>query len=81
MSESSGYRHPVIISCGSAFTESDNAELLDRHSRYGLAFREVCGDPEAVLTVLVPSGASRGSLVAEREALRVYSLGPRKNPD
>jgi glycosyltransferase involved in cell wall biosynthesis len=80
MSETSRYRNPVIISCGTAFSESDNSELLDRHSRYGVAFRDVCGDPAAVLTVLVSSSTPKGSLVAEREALRVYSLGPRKNP-
>lgn len=80
MSGTSRYRHPVMISCGSAFTEADNSELLDRHSRYGVAFREVSGNPRAVLAVLVPDDTSAGSLLADREALQVYSIGPHKNP-
>jgi glycosyltransferase involved in cell wall biosynthesis len=78
VAECTEFYQPIIITTGTEFTNSKNAELLDRHSRYGRAFQKVTGDPEALLTVLVPALSPYGSVIAEREALKVISIGPRR---
>ncbi len=79
MSRREGYRQPIIISCGAEFADPTNDELFDRHSRYGRAFRDLAGNPNAGLIVLVPSTEGLGSLIIQRESLKVFSLGKRVN--